>query len=157
MPLTAPLANLSVYYAMCLPRREAEWTDTTTAEYLPRTYLQQNKSSEVWMEEKLENYSKCFQRPSRIQLYRGLQAHEPPLRIKPSTPPHRKPLGSLLSLLSAASKTRFNYMWLINYSHPWSLLHHCMCWYVHYYKGMVNAKFESDRDQMGAAWLIKGI
>lgn len=34
MALAAPLANLSVYYAMCLPRPETEWTDTTTAEYL---------------------------------------------------------------------------------------------------------------------------
>lgn len=102
MPLTAPLANLSVYYAMCLPRREAEWTDTTTAEYLPRMYLQQNKSSEVWMEEKLENYSvfpKTIKNPI-IQRFAGTRAPTQNQTINP--PPPRKPLGSLLSLLSAA-------------------------------------------------------
>ena len=34
MPLAAPLANLSVYYATCLHRLETEWTNMTTAEYL---------------------------------------------------------------------------------------------------------------------------
>lgn len=52
MPLAAPLANLSVYYATCLPRPKTEWTDTTTAEYLPKCISNKiKKISEALVEE----------------------------------------------------------------------------------------------------------
>lgn len=54
MPRAAPLANLSVYYATCLPRLKTEWTDTTSAEYLPQPISDNifKKSSEVFVEKK---------------------------------------------------------------------------------------------------------
>ncbi len=53
MPLAAPLANLSVYYATCLPRLKTEWTDTTAAEYLPERISNKiKKSSEALVGEK---------------------------------------------------------------------------------------------------------
>lgn len=62
MPLAAPLANLSVYYAMCLPRLKTERTDSTAAEYLPECVSNKiKKSSEALVgkkkkEKKLKNY-----------------------------------------------------------------------------------------------------
>lgn len=44
MPLAAPLANLSVYYATCLPGLSAEWTDAAAARRLPERIGKQNKT-----------------------------------------------------------------------------------------------------------------
>lgn len=44
MPLAAPLANLSVYYATCLPGLAAEWTDAAAAQRLPERIGKQHKT-----------------------------------------------------------------------------------------------------------------
>lgn len=44
MPLAAPLANLSVYYATRLPGLAAEWTDAAAAQRLPERIGKQHKT-----------------------------------------------------------------------------------------------------------------
>ncbi len=88
MPLAAPLANLSVYYATCLPRLKTEWTDTTAAEYLlERISNKIKKSSEALVgEKKIKNYSKVFSKTTKnpiIHRRAYLCADKPPHRIKP--------------------------------------------------------------------------
>ena len=46
MPLAAPLANLSVYYATRLPGLSAEWTGVAAAQRLPKRIGKQHKKKE---------------------------------------------------------------------------------------------------------------
>lgn len=96
MPLAAPLANLSVYYATRLPGLAAEWTDAAAAQRLPERIGKQHKtfffkkSSKASVEQTQKiTPSAIFyfspQRQSGIQLNTGVRA----LVFRCTSPPRR--------------------------------------------------------------------
>lgn len=84
MPLAAPLANLSVYYATRLPGLAAEWTDAAAAQRLPerigkqhKTFLKKRAAKRRWNKLKITPSAIFYfspQRQSGIQLNTGVRA-----------------------------------------------------------------------------------
>lgn len=112
MPLAAPLANLSVYYATRLPGLAAEWTDAAAAQRLPerigkqhKTFLKKRAAKRRW--NKLKNYYKCYflffsSKTIRNPIKYGracsrVPVHEPPALIQKQRNKHFHPHFSLLN------------------------------------------------------------
>lgn len=113
MPLAAPLANLSVYYATRLPGLAAEWTDAAAAQRLPERIGKQHKtfffkkSSKASVEQTqkitpsaifLFFSSKTIRNPIKYgRACSRVPVHEPPAPIQKQRNKHFHPHFSLLN------------------------------------------------------------